>query len=443
MDYKEFPVCSQDDAEAKNYVSQVLVGALLEHFLFKFFILTVNICNIFIIAFQTNPDISKIYDTVIIVCEHTALVVFILEILLKWFYGFSVFWKNGWNVLDFMLSLSVTGSMVMFGQEETKIVSCHHFLLLNSRHKVIQPSLSLIFLIHQFLKILFPPSSSLPDMSSIFIILGFLMLMFAILGTVLFKAAFPSVFSNLTSVLYILFVCITQDGWAGIYQELKSVEGPLYAASLYLCAFITGGAFLFANLLIAVVATNLETAITYCDEPNSEDDCLLKDRNIIHVDEVAAKTNMTRHQTPWTDTFLDNLSVDITEQIALVIGAIEKNERAYVRTIEELQAVVDKVHSLSYNREKDKEMIMRNQMAASLQEDLFSNEIAMGRSGDILSTLITLEKANIINSSVNRPNMFTTSMVQNHVRQLSAAVTAAHSTSASEHGEFIAEIHEN
>ena len=28
---------------------------------------------------------------------------FTVEIILKWYHGFAVFWKSGWNILDFFI----------------------------------------------------------------------------------------------------------------------------------------------------------------------------------------------------------------------------------------------------------------------------------------------------------------------------------------------------
>ncbi|XP_076865140.1 cation channel sperm-associated protein 4-like isoform X2 [Brachyhypopomus gauderio] len=107
---------------------------------------------------------------------------------------------------------------------------------------------------------------SLPDMFSIFICLCFFLLVFAMIGTTLFSDAVPSAFGNLLSALNTLFVCITQEGWSDVYREFKSAEGLSYAAAVYFMIVITGGAFIFVNLLIAVIATNMDTAIEDNDE---------------------------------------------------------------------------------------------------------------------------------------------------------------------------------
>ena len=39
--------------------------------------------------------------------DYCTLMVFVLEILLKWLDNFWIFWKNGWNVFDFLVTFPV------------------------------------------------------------------------------------------------------------------------------------------------------------------------------------------------------------------------------------------------------------------------------------------------------------------------------------------------
>uniref|UniRef100_A0A4W5LKP6 Uncharacterized protein n=1 Tax=Hucho hucho TaxID=62062 RepID=A0A4W5LKP6_9TELE len=94
---------------------------------------------------------------------------------------------------------------------------------------------------------------------------------------------------------------------------------------------------------------------------------------------------MTRRQKPWK-----NLTMDTLEELALVMAAMQKNMAAYREIWQELDSIVEEVHSLSFNVEQ--EVMMRNHITATLQDKLLNNDIATGHTRDILSTLITLEK---------------------------------------------------
>jgi cation channel sperm-associated protein 4 len=56
--------------------------------------------------------------------------------------------------------------------------------------------------------------------------------------------------------MFSLFICVTQDGWMSINNELNRCGNSILGA-IYLVIFITIGAFVFANLVVAVVVTNL------------------------------------------------------------------------------------------------------------------------------------------------------------------------------------------
>ncbi len=60
----------------------------------------------------------------------------------------------------------------------------------------------------------------------------------------------------LPPAMFSLFVCVTQDGWVNIFRELNACGNAVLGA-IYLLIFITIGAFVFANLVVAVVVTNL------------------------------------------------------------------------------------------------------------------------------------------------------------------------------------------
>ncbi|XP_019905824.2 cation channel sperm-associated protein 4 [Esox lucius] len=400
----------KDDSDAVDYVSHVLVGELLEHFLFRLLMVTVIVSNCIIIAFQTNDVTAKRYDTAFSICECIVLTVFIWEILVKWYYGFSVFWKNGWNVLDCLVTLALILGPLMFPQGGASLLKVTRVLRVSRCVRVFASVEGVAVMISVI-------TQSLPDMANISILLAVIMMGFAVFGVTLFSAAVPSAFGDLASALYTLFICITQDGWHSIYLEFQDTdEGLWYGASLYFFIFLTGGAFIFANLLVAVVTTNLEMVVIDSDNKNSNDCSLaalmqedtegLKDEGIIHVEEVVTKTDMTRRQKPWRGTCLENLTMDTFEELVLVMSAIQKNMAAYREIQQELGRIVEEVHGLSFNAEQEQEVILRDQMAWTLQDNLLMNDIATGRTGDMLSTLITLEKAHVIDTNTATPQLF-------------------------------------
>ena len=54
-----------------------------------------------------NSDSIQMVKLVLDIFDYVSMVVFILEILLKWVDGFWEFWKNGWNNFDFFVTVMV------------------------------------------------------------------------------------------------------------------------------------------------------------------------------------------------------------------------------------------------------------------------------------------------------------------------------------------------
>ena len=58
------------------------------------------------ISHMKGPTISWI-KVLLNVFDYITLVVFVMEIVIKWIDGFWVFWKNGWNNFDFFVTAMV------------------------------------------------------------------------------------------------------------------------------------------------------------------------------------------------------------------------------------------------------------------------------------------------------------------------------------------------
>lgn len=57
--------------------------------------------------------------------------------------------------------------------------------------------------------------------------------------------------------MFTLFILITMDGWIEVFQSLRDAFS-FEVAALYCGIFVAIGGFVFVNILVAVVVTNLE-----------------------------------------------------------------------------------------------------------------------------------------------------------------------------------------
>ncbi|MGH0188110.1 UNVERIFIED_CONTAM: hypothetical protein FKN15_028079 [Acipenser sinensis] len=392
-----------DDQQVERYVSHVLVGSLIDHMVYKMCILGLIIGNSIMIACQTNPSIAETYDTVFSVFEHMVLTVFIWEILVKWYYGFYIFWKDGWNILDFLIVLSLVLGPAVQVFMSSKVLRILRVLRVIRSIRGLTALRGIAMMVQVILQ-------SIPDMANIFLLLVIFMLVFAVFGVTLFGADVPQSFGDLATAMYSLFICITQDGWMTIYKDFQyglqieaEGDGLKYGAAIYFFVFLTGGAFIFANLLVAVVTTNLELAMTEYEDVTDDkgaaqastekpEEDLMKDLEVVHLEQVIRETTMTCRQKPHRISSLENLTIVSFEQFCVVLEAIQKNRKDYRIIRQELNGIAEEVRGILFNREQEQEVIMRNKQVPMLNENLLMNEIASGKTGDMLSTLMILEK---------------------------------------------------
>ncbi|KAL8220734.1 UNVERIFIED_CONTAM: hypothetical protein K2H54_053562 [Gekko kuhli] len=251
---------------------------------------------------------------------------------------------------------------------------------------------------------------STPDMLNIMVLLFAIMLVFSVFGVTLFGSLIPVHFGNLGTALYTLFICITQDGWITIYDAFDDESMALrIGGALYFFIFITCGAFICANLLVAVVTTNLEQSVAaYNEERQSQslaqseaaytglddgtDDDALPPLPPMHMKEVMHATAMVHCQDLLSYGNLGNLNDSTCDDLCVVLEAIHENLKEYREIRDELSQIVHEVRSIKFNIEQEQEIVLRNIRGANLSDTMLANDVIQGKAGDVLTTLTNLEK---------------------------------------------------
>nr|XP_055132800.1 cation channel sperm-associated protein 2 isoform X7 [Symphalangus syndactylus] len=192
-------------------------GWVLECPLFKNFIIFLVFLNAIVLMVEiellesTNTKLWPLKLT-LEVAAWFILLIFILEILLKWLSNFSVFWKSAWNVFDFVVTmLSMT------------------FLLM----------LLLIFFY-----------------------------IFAVTGVYVFSEYTRSprqdleyhvFFSDLPNSLVTVFILFTLDHWYALLQDVWKVpEVSRIFSSIYFILWLLLGSIIFRSIIVAMMVTNFQ-----------------------------------------------------------------------------------------------------------------------------------------------------------------------------------------
>uniref|UniRef100_A0A9J7X2R0 Ion transport domain-containing protein n=1 Tax=Cyprinus carpio carpio TaxID=630221 RepID=A0A9J7X2R0_CYPCA len=230
-------------------------------------------------------------------------------------------------------------------------------------------------------------------------------LAFTVAGVDMFSTTLPSAFENLSLTFYTLFVCITQDSWMDTYKILQEDEmGNTFWTLLYFSTFILSSglmlsifdAWIQGNFIVAQKEQAEQERLTvnalFKDSPL---DAKLKAADMIHVEVVVKKISEIKHQKPLRSGYTENLTVENYENLVIVMLAIQRNMDEYFTIKRELQkATVEEI------KQHDQEITQLKETASL--ENMVNNEMS---TGDIISTIINLSNAHLLDTSTDSPHL--------------------------------------
>nr|XP_023421713.1 cation channel sperm-associated protein 2 [Cavia porcellus] len=192
------------------------------------------------------------------------LPVFIVEILLKWIASFSLYWKNPWNIFDFVITLlpflyeilvlgGVTGHPVWLElMSICGVMRC--FRLYAQFHQV---RVIILALVRTFKNIRFH-----------FMLLLIFFYIFAVAGVYFFKdysrstrqdLVNPQAFFSLPNSLITIFILFTMDQWNALLRDLWKVpEVSSTVSSIYIILWVLLGSIILRNVIISTMANNFQ-----------------------------------------------------------------------------------------------------------------------------------------------------------------------------------------
>lgn len=238
-------------------------------------------------------------------------------------------------------------------------------------------------------------------MANIVLLLVIIMLVFSVIGVTVFRDVVPVYFGNLSSSMFYLFVCLTQDGWMEIFKAFQAADETYYiSGGLFLLVFIAIGAFVFANLVVAVVVTNLEFAMVDVKTEGKEretDDLKAKlneedvTTQTVGVEEVPGFVYLK--QMPFQLPDLTGLPLEKLENYFLILSAIEQNLVEAKKIQGEVAEIFSEMTELQEKARK--EGILRTDEP---EQPRMSGENVVLTGGDLMSNLMEMEMGKVFNS---------------------------------------------
>ncbi|MEO9468157.1 ion transporter [Parasphingorhabdus sp.] len=213
------------------------VRKFIESSRFQNAIMAVIVLNAIIIGMETSPALMAQFGPVLIALDQIAIVIFVIEILLKLLVYRLAFFKNGWNIFDFVIvavALAPTGGALSV-----------------LRALRILRALRLVSAMPKMRKVVQGLFAAIPSMGTVILLLGLVFYIAAVMATKLFGAEFPQWFGSIGKSLYSLFQIMTLESWSmGIVRPIMEVYSWAW---IFFVPFVLVTSFVVLNLFIAII----------------------------------------------------------------------------------------------------------------------------------------------------------------------------------------------
>ncbi|RJL06952.1 ion transporter [Paracoccus aestuarii] len=208
------------------------------------FITAVILFNAIILGLETSVTVMAAAGPLILFLDAACLSIFVIEIGMKLFARGGRFFRDGWNVFDFV----IVGIALMPATQGLSVLRALRILRLL---RIVSVTPRLRRVVEGFL-------SALPGMASVFLLMGIIFYIFAVMATKLFAGAFPEWFGDMGNSAYSLFQIMTLESWSmGIVRPVMEVF-PL--AWLFFVPFILMTTFAVMNLVVGLIVNSMQEA---------------------------------------------------------------------------------------------------------------------------------------------------------------------------------------
>ncbi|MBU2024111.1 MAG: ion transporter [Gammaproteobacteria bacterium] len=229
-------------AVATNSMRQRL-KTFIENSTIQRILLALILINAVILGLETSPEVMTTAGSFLMALDKAILAVFVIELTIRLLVHRFAFFKDGWNVFDFI----VVGIALVPASGPFAVLRALRVLRV----------LRVLTFVPSMRKIVGALIKSLNGMLSIAMVLGLVYYVAAVMVTKLFGEAFPEWFGSLGASLYTLFQIMTLESWSmGIARPV--MEAFPYAWAFFI-PFILIATFTMLNLFIAVIVNAVQT----------------------------------------------------------------------------------------------------------------------------------------------------------------------------------------
>ncbi len=215
---------------------------LVEANIFRTFILAVIVINTIMLGLETWPAAMAIAGDLIVGIDTLAIIIFTIELILKFIAYRFRFFRDGWNIFDLIIVAAA------YVPSSAGLSVLRAFRILRA--------LRLISIVPSMRRVVQGLLSAIPSMGAVVILLLLTFYIAAVMATKIFGATFPQWFGTLGESLYTLFQVMTLESWSmGIVRPVMEVHPYAW---LFFVPFVLVSAFVVLNLFIAIIVNSMQ-----------------------------------------------------------------------------------------------------------------------------------------------------------------------------------------
>jgi voltage-gated sodium channel len=200
--------------------------------------------NALILGIETRQDLSAAEMLVLQRIDHALLAVFVLELALKLLaYGLR-FFRDPWNVFDFV----IIGVALVPASESFSVLRALRILR----------ALRLVSMVPSMRRVVGALLGALPGMGAIVALLVLVIYVAAVMATKLFHEASPEFFGTLGRSTFTLFQIMTVEGWPDIARGVMKTEPWAW---VFFVVYLVTATFTVLNLFIAVIVNAMQDTV--------------------------------------------------------------------------------------------------------------------------------------------------------------------------------------
>ena len=201
------------------------------------------VLNAVTLGLETSPSIRGTYGSALAVFDALVLTVFVLEIAAKLYGRGRAFFRDPWNVFDFL----VVGIALVPTSGPFSVLRALRILRI----------MRLVSVVPQMRRVTQALVLAIPGMAPIIGLIGIIFYVAAVIATSFFGATFDAWFGTVGESMYTLFQIMTLESWSmGIVRPVMA-EYPY--AWIFFVPFIVITSFAVINLFIGVIVDAMQT----------------------------------------------------------------------------------------------------------------------------------------------------------------------------------------